>query len=907
MAASKPTTATNVIDQNALNDIVEFLDISAYDSVAPAIISTGSEADGTPPSAITSATQRIGETVHRIKPVDVAASVTISFVSKPSAGEIITFVTADGTSQEFECTASTTSATQFGRDGSKNGADKLKTAIEASSIASKLLVGAVLGSSAPYTIKVSQVTSGAAGNKLISSNLDGVSIDGVGYARDGTFSGGVDGIRIHENFGTGGSRIGQTTVFGEYSDTRNIDHLRQGKNVADLKHFVKGTLPFISVNTGNVLCGNDGRVKHQMVGFSSFGQSSLYKVFDDRKRKLIPFEDFPGKLDPVALVDAGDYILQYMIVTDLTRDIDKFINPDTMDGVIEVFEIRRQFANTNFADIQINGIRCDLSTGDWNFDQKGSSIVDTKYEKKQSVCDYFEDAQDTLFAGNIYDFGGTNWNLSGSFRARQGYSTGSAGYFAHDDKRFQEGSTGSFDRYFALPGWTSDGYYGIAPFDDTENYISSSYEHVLFELSLEPQPWPGYDLTKNMDWFDPSADGGKGRQLIYRKADSLVGWWRFDNSKLTGTGSADVDGDGNVLTGGTASEHNVIVDLSGKSTDLVLSGNLNVSRPNQFSSDGIGDPDGYPSKYISPGTGSLQFGSVHTQHGESQAITPQSLLTGSKNANAQLSFGDGSDNTAFTMAFWIRFPQTVVTAGVPNFGDSMNIIFGKHQYVPNLGTNSKAEWHFETNSSRAVVLQLWDESAALSTSYHQNITPSAEAVKDITATSWTHFVFTYNGSSDASGMEIYVNGVKDEGASIQSHSNFVAMETLNIPISVGGALNDSPGQTSQTSPNRDFYGNIAEIAIWRHEDEREILNADTIKLLYQAGSDSTKFENTTPATRAMNNVLTSSFFDISDIGSRFTSCNTGFIFGKNIVSASNMSGINNHLGVDSIAFGGLLK
>ena len=250
---------------------------------------------------------------------------------------------------------------------------------------------------------------------------------------------------------------------------------------------------------------------------------------------------------------------------------------------------------------------------------------------------------------------------------------------------------------------------------------------------------------------------------------------------------------------------------------------------------------------------------------------------------------------------------SVVTAGVPNFGDSMNIIFGKHQYVPNLGTNSKAEWHFETNSSRAVVLQLWDESAALSTSYHQNITPSAEAVKDITATSWTHFVFTYNGSSDASGMEIYVNGVKDEGASIQSHSNFVAMETLNIPISVGGALNDSPGQTSQTSPNRDFYGNIAEIAIWRHEDEREILNADTIKLLYQAGSDSTKFENTTPATRAMNNVLTSSFFDISDIGSRFTSCNTGFIFGKNIVSASNMSGINNHLGVDSIAFGGLLK
>ena len=743
MPTWKPSTATNIIDQNALNNVIEFLDIASLDSVSVSVISTGSQADGTPPSAITSATQRIG-----------------------------TYI---------------------------------------------------------LTASVSP--------------------------------------RTHEDFGVGGTRIGQVTVFGDYSDTRNIDHLRQGKNVTNLKHFAKGTLPFISVNTGKVLCDNDGRVRHQMTSGHSFGQSSLYQVFDDRKRKVIPFEDFPGKLDPVAYVDAGDYIMQYMIVTDLTRDVDKFINPDTMDGVIEVFEIRRQFANTNFSDIQINGIRCDLSTGDWNFDQKGSSIIDTKYEKKSqwpTKYDYFEDAQDTLFSGHVYDH-------SGSFSAKLGFSSGSVG------QRFI--NSGSHDRYFALPGFTSEGYYQMTPFSDSRSHIAASYEHVRYALMEEASLSTTYDLLSSMDYPVNSR-----LAYSYREANSLVAWWQFENKDITGS---------------YTDSRRLVAQKATSGADLVPSGNTETFyptfRPSTFST-GI-----KPSIHF-PGDGTILFGpSTGQTPGSAPLYSGQNgyptVLTASADVN-NYSFGNGSADNSFTISAWVRWNN--IRPG----NSYKSVIIAKNDRGDN------REWELAAHNTR-IDLTLWDDSAAgggFASSdkllfYAQS--NDSGGFTEFTNDVWHHIVVSYNGSATAESFgsvddaKFYVDGNRVPMTHVVASKgeHYVAMEKTDARVSVGNYSRGSHISTAQ------FLGNIAEIAIWKDVE----LSESAVKTLYYAGDSSTVWPADTMTTKALNNVLTSSFFDVSDIGSRFTSAPTGFIFPKNIVSASNMSGINNHLGVDSIAFGGLLK
>ena len=83
--------------------------------------------------------------------------------------------------------------------------------------------------------------------------------------------------------------------------------------------------------------------------FNNYGITKLFRSYDEKRRVAIPFEDFPGRLDPAGFVGAGNYIMQYMIINDLTRDLDQFVNPDDLNGVIEVFEIRNSFANTSIS------------------------------------------------------------------------------------------------------------------------------------------------------------------------------------------------------------------------------------------------------------------------------------------------------------------------------------------------------------------------------------------------------------------------------------------------------------------------------------------------------------------------------------------------------------------------------
>ena len=108
--------------------------------------------------------------IQQTSPVTTAATVTITANNSSDIGEQMTFVTTDGSSVTVTCTASTTDADEWGRDGSYHGLDNLKTCLEASSIAAKITVGSVAGSD-PFTLLVTQNTGGRAGNTQVTSDV----------------------------------------------------------------------------------------------------------------------------------------------------------------------------------------------------------------------------------------------------------------------------------------------------------------------------------------------------------------------------------------------------------------------------------------------------------------------------------------------------------------------------------------------------------------------------------------------------------------------------------------------------------------------------------------------------------------------------------------------------------------
>ena len=121
---------------------------------------------------------------------------------------------------------------------------------------------------------------------------------------------------------------------------------------------------------------------------------------------------------------------------------------------VEVFEIRKAKANTNSADIQINGIRASMYFTDQESgqlsDKKGSSIVDVKYEFEQSDYDWFEDCQDRAFSDKIFP---------------------------------EVGNINSSNREMSFDGYISDGKYLIAPFKD-ESPNNNKYEILNKDQTL---------------------------------------------------------------------------------------------------------------------------------------------------------------------------------------------------------------------------------------------------------------------------------------------------------------------------------------------------------------------------------------------------------------------------------------
>lgn len=221
-------------------------------------------------------------------------------------------------------------------------------------------------------------------------------------------------------------------------DTKSvIDSGRQGINVRNDNQRVMGLTPYVSVNNKRSF-DSQGRADDRAEVFN-FGQINLFETYDKENKRLFPFVDFPGRIDPATYLQMQSDYHAYMIINNNVKDVPQYVDPSNLrlDSAIDVFEVRSNRTNFSISDVKTKGIRASLSCGGWETlghpSTKGAVIVDNKFEFRQSSYDYFEDSNDALFVDSTFP---------------------------------QKGQNSSSGFTFSIDGIISDGKYLLSPFRD---------------------------------------------------------------------------------------------------------------------------------------------------------------------------------------------------------------------------------------------------------------------------------------------------------------------------------------------------------------------------------------------------------------------------------------------------------
>ena len=129
------------------------------------------------------------------------------------------------------------------------------------------------------------------------------------------------------------------------------------------------------------------------------------------------------------------------------------------------------------------------------------------------------------------------------------------------------------------------------------------------------------------------------------------------------------------------------------------------------------------------------------------------------------SFGDGSDDSPFTVSAWIKTDEltnfAIVSKGV---------------------LNTDGEWRLVFTSSDKIIFYIKDESGANTYRgrFFDQVLTHIEGV-------WTHVVSTYNGvggTNAQDGMKVYINGLRVDDTT-DSNGTYVAMENLTHEVWIG--------------------------------------------------------------------------------------------------------------------------
>ena len=145
-----------------------------------------------------------------------------------------------------------------------------------------------------------------------------------------------------------------------------------------------------------------------------------------------------------------------------------------------------------------------------------------------------------------------------------------------------------------------------------------------------------------------------------------------------------------------------------------------------------------------------------------------SQLTGSTGAvlvsdSGDFTFGDGTDDSAFTLHTWIKFTST-----------------SARQDIMSKWSELGQEWELYVDTDDKVVVKLWDDSAELST--------SIKADDALTESVWTFIVATYTGeggATAANGLKLYTDWVISS-TTVTNNASYVAMEDKAGDVMLGG-------------------------------------------------------------------------------------------------------------------------
>ena len=190
--------------------------------------------------------------------------------------------------------------------------------------------------------------------------------------------------------------------------------------------------------------------------------------------------------------------------------------------------------------------------------------------------------------------------------------------------------------------------------------------------------------------------------------------------------------------------------------------------------------------------------------------TPDFLLDGSTSFDGtddyisiadadNLSFGDGSTDSALTFSAWVKMD------------DAQDFkIFSKGIF------NTNFEYYFGTFSGRNFGLELYDED--VTSTYERAYTSSALTSYE---GQWVHLCATYDGRGGASanaGITLYVNGVS-QSVTLDDSGTYVSMVNGGADLHIG-----------RYSTNYE-KGSMANIGIWNRA-----LSASEIESIYWRGS-----------------------------------------------------------------------
>ena len=268
--------------------------------------------------------------------------------------------------------------------------------------------------------------------------------------------------RSFEATGVGGVKIGVATLFNveeainEGNDTRNLDRFRTGRNIKTYKHFSSNVVrPMIRISPESFFEEESkDRINH-VAGFNSYGFGMFFKIFDENY-KLIPVQDF-SELIPTDLV-GKKLTSAYPFVFNNKINYAQFVDPSHPNnaGAIDVFEVRRAIANLSVSDIELFGLKVNLSAGGIVEHKKGSTLIVDKIDINQNritTLSLYDDAQETEFKSGI---------------------------FVTRNKEGEE----NHNKAFPMPGYIDPGQYKLSPFVENVDYIRGSYDFAKDDTNM---------------------------------------------------------------------------------------------------------------------------------------------------------------------------------------------------------------------------------------------------------------------------------------------------------------------------------------------------------------------------------------------------------------------------------------